>query len=58
MSEVSIVIPVFNNESSLAILFERIRQSFEMANIPSWYIIFVDDGSSDLSLQVILNLVN
>jgi glycosyltransferase involved in cell wall biosynthesis len=56
MREVSIVVPVFNNEGSLAILFDRISQSFEMANIPSWYVIFVDDGSSDLSLSVILSL--
>lgn len=56
MREVSIIVPVFNNEGSLAILFDRISQSFEKANITSWYIIFVDDGSSDASLQVILNL--
>src|ERR1700690_472985 len=48
----SIVISVFNEESSLAILFDEITQT--MASLPHiWEVIFVNDGSTDNSLDVL-----
>ena len=48
----SIVISVFNEESSLAILFDEITQT--MASLPHvWEVIFVNDGSTDKSLDVL-----
>jgi glycosyltransferase involved in cell wall biosynthesis len=48
----SIVISVFNEEPSLALLFDAITQA--MAPLPHiWEVIFVDDGSTDKSLEVL-----
>lgn len=47
---VSIVIPVYNEEESLKLLYEKIIE-----NIPEQYereIIFVNDGSTDKSVEV------
>jgi len=54
---VSLVIPIFNNSQSLQILFEKIRHQF--TNVIQWNdfeIIFVDDGSTDDSWEVIESL--
>lgn len=48
----SIVISVYNEEPSLAILFDKITQT--MALLPhTWEVIFVDDGSTDKSLEAL-----
>ena len=46
----SIVIPVYNEEENLDILYKEIRRSVDFLKKP-YEIIFVDDGSSDNSLQ-------
>ena len=44
----SLVIPVFNEEQSLKILFEEINKSMDsLKNCMSYELIFVDDGSTD-----------
>ncbi len=53
--ELSIVIPVFNEENNLPSLYTRLKQTLEA--IPgSHELIFVNDGSSDGSLQHIRKL--
>ncbi len=44
--EISIIIPVFNEEANISPLCERIRQSMDTLALPI-EVIFVDDGSTD-----------
>ena len=44
----SIIIPIFNEENFLVRLFEQLKKYFNYTNIE---IIFVDDGSTDTSLK-------
>ena len=46
----SIVIPVFNEAETLGVMITRLRQALVGLN---WEVIFVDDGSTDDSLEVI-----
>lgn len=56
MVRLSVVIPVFFNEESLPILYQRLKRVAEkMAKVEFEYI-FVDDGSGDNSYQVLTNL--
>ncbi len=52
---VSIVIPVYNEEDSLPLLHEELQTVLD-AHYPDYEIIFVNDGSSDRSLQVLETL--
>lgn len=52
---ISVVIPLFNEEESLQELFEWIKRVVD-AHAFSYEVIFVDDGSTDKSWQVIENL--
>lgn len=54
----SIVIPVFNEEESLPLLYDRIMENLQnLTDLISGYeLIFVDDGSKDSSLSVIRSL--
>jgi len=49
---VSAVIPVFNEEANLAELNERTTKALESSG-RSWEIVYVDDGSSDRSLDLL-----
>jgi polyisoprenyl-phosphate glycosyltransferase len=48
--ELSVVIPVYNEEENIPVLCDRIRGALERANI-DFEIVFVDDGSRDGSVQ-------
>lgn len=52
---ISIVIPVLNEEESLAILHQEIVQSAQQAGI-DYEVVFIDDGSRDRSWSVIAGL--
>jgi glycosyltransferase involved in cell wall biosynthesis len=51
----SILIPVFNEEGNLSMLYEKLASALKKAG-KAYEIIFVDDGSSDGSLEVLLDL--
>lgn len=52
---ISVVIPIFNEEKNIPILFERLTSSLKKTN-QSFELIYVNDGSKDLSIQVIKDL--
>ena len=50
--KLSLIVPVYNEEESLPILFEAIRQALQP--LPhDWEVVFVDDGSQDGSLAAL-----
>jgi glycosyltransferase involved in cell wall biosynthesis len=53
--EFSVVVPVYNSEKSLPELFQRLDATFNKMN-KSYEIIFVEDGSSDKSWDIITTL--
>jgi len=56
MPELSLVIPVYNEEENLPLLMEAICASLQPLN-RDWEVIFVDDGSTDHSLDALKRLV-
>ena len=52
--EISLVVPVYNEADNLRPLHAEIAQVF--ADAPSWELLFVDDGSTDASAQVLAQL--
>lgn len=54
--ELSVIIPVFNEEENLPALYTRLTTVLSTA-VQSHEIIFVDDGSRDTSLPLLRNLV-
>jgi glycosyltransferase involved in cell wall biosynthesis len=56
MPELSLVVPVYNEEENLPLLIEAICASLQPLN-RDWEVIFVDDGSTDRSLDALKRLV-
>jgi glycosyltransferase involved in cell wall biosynthesis len=57
MPNLSIVIPLYNEEQNLGKLHERLLSVISKLSI-SWEVIFVDDGSSDNTLKIIEELAS
>ena len=53
--DLSLVIPVYNEEENLLLLFEAILDPMRKLD-RSWEVVFVDDGSQDDSLKVLRKL--
>jgi glycosyltransferase involved in cell wall biosynthesis len=51
----SILIPVFNEEGNLSLLYEKLVAALKKVGRP-YEVIFVDDGSSDGTLEILLDL--
>ena len=56
MTGLSLIIPVYNEEANLPLLYDSIKKALEPLQ-PNWEVIFVDDGSQDGSLDVLKLLV-
>lgn len=54
----SFVIPVHNEEATIRTLFDQISKVILQENIPSYEVIFIDDGSNDGSWLQIQDLVS
>ncbi len=54
MSAISIIIPVHNEERNIPLVFQALTDVFSTRPDMTWDVVFVDDGSRDRSLQVIL----
>jgi polyisoprenyl-phosphate glycosyltransferase len=50
--ELSIIVPVFNEEASIDLLLETLQPILETIT-PDWEVLFVNDGSRDTTLSVI-----
>lgn len=55
MTELSLVIPIYNEEENLPILMEAINAAMNPLQ-RSWEVVFVDDGSRDHSLDVLRSI--
>lgn len=53
--DLSLVIPVFNEEENIPLLYEKLLSSMSPLN-KSWEAIFIDDGSTDNSFAALANL--
>ena len=53
--KLSLVIPVYNEEENLLLLWQEIQTAVIPLNIP-WDVTFVDDGSKDRSAEVLREL--
>lgn len=56
MPELSLVVPVYNEEENLPLLMEALCVAMQPLN-REWEVIFVDDGSTDRSLDALRRLV-
>lgn len=56
MHNLSLIIPVYNEAENLPILYDCIHQTLETIQ-GIWEVIFIDDGSSDHSFEVLKSLV-
>lgn len=54
--KISVVVPVFNEESNVAVLHQHLSQVFLLLPQYSWNIVFVDDGSRDHSWNLLERL--
>ena len=53
--DVSVVIPVYNEEESLPILHDEIQSSLNAIDV-TWEVVYVNDGSKDQSQEVLEEL--
>jgi glycosyltransferase involved in cell wall biosynthesis len=51
----SVIIPIFNEEANISLLYDRLMKALQKAGRP-YEILFIDDGSSDGSLEVLLDI--
>ncbi|MFA6806258.1 MAG: glycosyltransferase, partial [Bacteroidales bacterium] len=56
MKKVSLLIPAYNEEKVLVMLYQRIKAIIDSINQYDWDILFVNDGSNDNTLAVLYSL--
>jgi len=52
---ISVVVPVFNEERSVALLHEELQAALD-PTVPGWEVVYVDDGSTDGSFGALTRL--
>jgi glycosyltransferase involved in cell wall biosynthesis len=55
--EISIIVPVYNEENTLVVLHEKIKKAMMKIGYP-WEVIYVDDGSKDESFSILREISN
>ena len=55
MPNLSLIVPVYNEEENLPLLIEAIQKALDPLPY-TWEVVLVDDGSEDGSLQVLTQL--
>ncbi len=58
MKKISVVIPIYNEEENIKILYLRLKQVLENLKKYDYEIIFVDDGSTDNSFEILKEISN
>jgi polyisoprenyl-phosphate glycosyltransferase len=56
MKKVSILIPAYNEEASLLLLYNELCKVIDVQNFYKWEVLFVNDGSRDKTLSIIQSL--
>ena len=56
MKKISIIIPTYNEEDSLPILYERLKKLIDSISNYEFEVLFVNDGSKDKTIQIIKEL--
>ncbi len=56
MNKLSVIVPVFNEAENIRPLCDKLMEVFRQQGISDHEILFVDDGSTDVSLEVIREL--
>jgi len=51
--KISIIIPVYNEEENISLLADKLSESLKNLSLEKYEVIFVDDGSNDLTFQKI-----
>lgn len=58
MKKVSLLIPAYNEEKVLPLLFKRVKSIIDNINQYEWEVLFINDGSKDNTLAVLYSLRN
>ena len=56
MKKVTLLIPVYNEEAMLPTLYQRLIELVNRNAVYEWEILFVNDGSSDTTLECLRRL--
>jgi polyisoprenyl-phosphate glycosyltransferase len=56
MKELSVIIPIYNEEANIKNLFERLTKAVDMLHLSEVEYIFINDGSRDGSMKIIEKL--
>lgn len=56
MKKISIIIPAYNEEEALPILYERLSKLMEDMNSYEFEILFINDGSKDKTIEIIKSM--
>ena len=57
MKKISVIIPAYNEEESLPILYERMKKLMENMENYEFEILFVNDGSKDKTIEIINSFI-